>query len=67
VEKGVGVVVEMEVKAIELDLGFMGASTPGVMHSTEVVEVNMDEMIGWPIGNDIKVQKNQGEGVDWEG
>jgi len=47
VEQGVGVVVEMEVKEIELELGCMGASTPGVVHSTEVVE---EYWLKWLVG-----------------
>lgn len=58
-EQGVGVVVEMEVKAIELELGCMGASNPSVVHSTVVVEEYMVEMVGWPIGNGIEVQKTR--------
>ena len=51
--------VEMEVKEIDLELGCMGASTPRVVHSTEVVEEYMDEIVGWPIGNGIEVQKTR--------
>lgn len=47
----------MEAKAINLEHCFMGASTPWVVHSTEVLEEYMDEMVGRPTGNGIEVQK----------
>jgi len=59
VEQGVGVMVEMKVKAIKLELGCMGSSTTWVVHSTEVVEEYMDEMVGGMIGNGIEVQKTR--------
>lgn len=50
-EQGVGVVVEMEVKEVNLELVSMGASIPVVVHSIKVVDEYMDEMVGWLIGN----------------
>ena len=47
----------MEVKAINLEHCCMGASTPGVMHSTEVVEEYMAEMASWLVRNGTEVQK----------
>ena len=58
-EQGVAVVVEMEVEEIELELGCMEASTLGMVHSTEVVEEHMAEMVGFHIGNGIEVQKTR--------
>ena len=37
----------------------MGASTPRVLHSTEVVEEDMAEMAGWSTGNGTEVQKTK--------
>jgi len=37
VDQGVGAMVDMEVKEIKLELGCIGASTPGVVHSTKVL------------------------------
>lgn len=54
----------MEVKETDLKLGFMGASTPGVVHSTEDVEEYMAEMAGWPIRNDIQVKKYHKEALE---
>ena len=36
-EKGEGDVVEMEVEAVRMDIGCMGASTPVMVYSTEDV------------------------------
>jgi len=47
VEQGEGVVVEMEVEIVRPKIGCMGASTPVMVHSTEVVGEHMDEMIYW--------------------
>ena len=58
-EQGVKFVVEMEVKAIHLEHCCMGASTPRVVHSTEVVEECMVEMDGWLARNGIEVQNNR--------
>jgi len=52
-------VVEMKVEAVRLDIGCMGASTPRMVHSTEVVEEYMAEMIDWQVGNGIEVQKTR--------
>ena len=60
-EKGVKVVVKMEVKEIKLELCCMGASTPGAVHSTEVVAEHMVEMTGWLAGNDIEEQRTNEE------
>ena len=46
-------------KAIKLELGCMGASTPRVVHSIEVVEENMVEMVCSLIGNGIEVKKTR--------
>ena len=54
-EQGVGVVVEMEVKAIKLERCCMGTSTPGLVHSIEVVEEYMDEIASWSAGNGTEV------------
>ena len=66
-EQDEGVVVEMEVEEVRLEIGCMGVSTPMMVYSTEVVGEHMAEMIDWQVGNDIEVKKNQGEGVDHEG
>ena len=34
----------------------MGASTPEVVHSTEVMEENMAKMVGWSARNGTEVQ-----------
>jgi len=47
VEQGEGVVVEMEVEVVRLEIGSMGASTLGMVHSTEVVEDQIAVMVGW--------------------
>lgn len=44
-------------KEIKLEHCYMGTSTPEVVHSTEVVEEYMAEMIGWSAGNGTEVQK----------
>jgi len=49
----------MKVKEIELELGCMGASTHGVVHSTEFVEEYMAEIVVWSIGNGIEVQETK--------
>ena len=56
VEQGEGVVVEMEVDAVRLEIGGMGASTPVMVYSTEVVGQHMAEMIDWQVGNGIEVK-----------
>ena len=43
----------------------MGASTLGVVHSTEVVEDYMVEMTGWLARNGVEVKNTNG--VDQEG
>ena len=49
----------MEVEAIRLDIGCMGASTPMMMYSTEVVGEHMAEMIYSHVGNGIEFQKTR--------
>lgn len=49
----------MEVEAVNLELGCMGASTNGMVHSTEAVEEHMTEMVGWHAGNDIEVKNTR--------
>lgn len=56
VEKGKGVVVDMEVDVVRLEISCMGASNPTMVYSIEVVEENMAEMIDWKVGNDIEVK-----------
>ena len=46
-EQGEGVVVEMEVEVVRLEIGCMGASTPGMVYSTKVVGEHMAKMIDW--------------------
>lgn len=46
-------------KAIKLEDCCMGASTLVVVHSTKVVEVYMDEMVGLSVGNGIEVKKTR--------
>ena len=52
-DKGTKAMVDMELKAIKLEHCCMGASTPRMVHSTEVVEEYMDEMAIWSTGNGI--------------
>ena len=49
----------MEVEAVRLDIGCMGASTPMMMYSTEVVGEYITEMIDFHVGNGIEVQKTR--------
>ena len=58
-EQGEGVVVEMEVEIVRLEIGCMGVSTLGMVHSTEVVEEYMAEMSDWQVGNGIEVQNTR--------
>lgn len=60
-EKGVKVVVEMEVKEIKLEHCCMGASTLGVVNSTKVLEEYLAEMVGWLARNGIEGQKTREE------
>ena len=46
-EQGEGVVVEMEVEILRLKTGCMGASTPVMVYSIEVVGEHMAEMFDW--------------------
>jgi len=39
----------------------MGASIPGVVHSTKAVAEYMDEMTGWSAGNGTELQKTKEE------
>lgn len=34
-------------KVVRLEIGSTGASTPGMVHSTEVVEDQITVMVGW--------------------
>ena len=58
-EQGLGVVVEMEVEEVKLEISCMGASTRGMVHSTKVVEAYMAEMVGLQVGDGIEVQKTR--------
>jgi len=49
----------MEVEAVRLDIGRMGASTPMMMYSTKVVGEHMAEMIDSHVENGIEVQKTR--------
>ena len=60
-EKGVKVLVEIEVKEIKLEHCCMGASTSGVVHSTEAVAENMAEMNDWLDGNGTEAQRTEEE------
>ena len=46
-------------KAIKLENCCMGVSTPGMVHSTEVVEEYMAQIAGWSVGNGTEVQKTR--------
>ena len=46
-------------KAIKLEHCCMGASTPGVVHSTKVVAEYMDEMTSWSVGNVTEVKNTK--------
>lgn len=59
VDKGEGVVVKMQVDALSMEIGFMGATTPMIVYSTEVVGQHMAEMIDWQVHNGIKVQNTR--------
>lgn len=48
-------------KSIKQEHCCKGASTPGVVHSTEAMVEHMVEMIGWSNGNGIEVQKTKEE------
>ena len=50
------------VEAIELEHYCIGASTPGVVSSIEVVVKRKVEMIGWLAGNDTETHRTK-EGV----
>ena len=54
----VGYVVE----AIELEHCCIGASTPGVGYSTELLVQHKVEMIGWLVENDTEMHRTK-EGV----
>jgi len=57
VEQGEGFLVEMEVEAVSLEIGCIGASTPVMVHSTKVVWEHMDEMVDLQVVNGIEVHK----------
>ena len=50
------------VEAIELEHCCIGASTPGVVYSTEVVAEHKVEMTNWSAGSDTEMHKTK-EGV----
>ena len=47
------------VEAIELEHCCIGASTPGVGYSTEVVAEHKVEMNGWLAGSDTRMQRTK--------
>ena len=47
------------VEAIELEHFCIGASTPRVVYSTEVVAERKVEVIGWLVGNDTKMHRTK--------
>lgn len=49
------------VKEIKREHNCTRASTPGEMHSTEVVAEHMIEMTGWLVGNDTEMQSTNEE------
>jgi len=49
------------VEATELENYCTGASTPGVVYSTEVVVKRKVEMTGWLAGNDIEMHRTKEE------
>ena len=49
----------MEVEVVRLDIGCMGASTPGMVYSFKVVGEHMADTIDWQVGNGIEVQKTK--------
>ena len=49
------------VETIKLEHCYIGASTPGVVHSIEVVVEHMVEMNGWLAGNDTEVKRTKEE------
>ena len=61
-EQSVGVVIGQVVEVIGLENCSIGASTPGVVYSTEVVVEHTVEMNGWMAGNDTKMHRTK-EGV----
>ena len=56
-EQSVKVVIEKVVKVINMEHCCMGASTPVMGYSNEVVGEHMAEMIDWQLRNGIEVQK----------
>ena len=46
-------------KEIKLEHCCRGASTPGVVHSTEVMEEYIIEMASWSAGNGTEVQETK--------
>jgi len=50
------------VEEIELEHCYIGASTPRVVYSTEVVVERKVEMTGWLVGNDTEMHRTK-EGV----
>jgi len=49
------------VKEIKLEDYCIGVSTPGVMHSTEVVAKHIVEMTSWLAGNGTEVKRTKEE------
>lgn len=58
-EQGEGIVVEMEVDVVSLEIGCMGASTLVMVYSTEVMGEHMAEMVDWKVVNGIEVQNTR--------
>jgi len=52
-------VVDVEVEVVRLEIGFMGASTLGMVYSTEVVGKHIVEMIDWQVVNGIEVKNTR--------
>ncbi len=60
-EKGVTFVVGQVVEATKLEHCCIRASTPRVVHSTEVVAEHMVEMTSWLAESDTKMQRTKEE------
>ncbi len=61
VEQSVIVVFGQVVKEIKLEYCCTSASTPGVVHSTEIMAEHMIETIGWMAMNDTEIQRTKEE------
>ena len=58
-EQGEGVVVEMEVVLVRLEIGCMGAYTPRMVYPTKVVGEHMAEMVDEQVGNGIEMENTK--------